>query len=226
MNIANFAPSLTEQTAFTAAGLVLCGGQSRRMGIPKASLPIGSETMLSRTVRLLSLAVQPVVVVAAGDQRLPELPAEILVARDVQPGCGPLAGLQAGLIAISDRAQVAFVSGCDVPLLSPGFVWRMLELLGDNAIAVPVQGERCHPLAAVYRTTVLPEVTRLLNNSSRRMTDLVERVMTRRVAVEDLREVDPDLATLSNVNRPTDYLAVLRLLGFSPPREVVEALGV
>ena len=46
-------------------GIVLCGGQSRRMGRPKAWLPFAGETMLARVVRLLSEAVSPIVVVAS-----------------------------------------------------------------------------------------------------------------------------------------------------------------
>ncbi len=49
----------------SAGGIVLCGGQSKRMGRPKAWLPFGGETMLERVVRLLSEVVHPIVVVAA-----------------------------------------------------------------------------------------------------------------------------------------------------------------
>ena len=51
-------------------GIVLCGGQSRRMGLPKAALPFGAERMLPRVVRLLGLAVGEIVVVAAPDSTL------------------------------------------------------------------------------------------------------------------------------------------------------------
>ena len=57
------------------AGIVLCGGKSTRMGVPKATLPFGPETMLQRVVRLLGTVVSPIVVVAARGQELaPELP--------------------------------------------------------------------------------------------------------------------------------------------------------
>src|SRR5437588_762021 len=56
-------------------GIVLCGGQSKRMGQPKAWLPFGDELMLPRVVRLLGGAVRPRVVVAAPDQDLPPLAA-------------------------------------------------------------------------------------------------------------------------------------------------------
>ena len=56
------------------AGIVLCGGQSKRMGKPKAWLPFGGELMLPRVVRILRTVVAPVVVVAAPDQDLPPLP--------------------------------------------------------------------------------------------------------------------------------------------------------
>src|SRR6185295_5472848 len=113
----------------TAGGIVLCGGRSTRMGSPKALLPFGAETMLQRVVRLLATVVSPIVVVAAPQQSLPTLPPDVLVARDEQEGRGPLEGLRAGLKALPDGVDTAYVTSCDVPLLVPGFVRRMIDLL-------------------------------------------------------------------------------------------------
>ncbi len=76
-------------------GVVLCGGQSRRMGRAKAWLPFGTEIMLPRVVRLLGEAVSPIVVVAAPEQDLPPLPDDVRVVRDEEKGRGPLQGLDA-----------------------------------------------------------------------------------------------------------------------------------
>ncbi len=72
----------------------------RRMGSSKALLPFGAETMLQRVVRLLGTVVSPIVVVAAPEQSLPELPASVIVTRDEREGRGPLEGLRAGLKAL------------------------------------------------------------------------------------------------------------------------------
>ncbi|MEP6961580.1 MAG: NTP transferase domain-containing protein, partial [Acidobacteriota bacterium] len=80
-----------------AAGVVLCGGKSTRMGSPKALLPFGPETMLQRVVRLLGSVVSPIVAVAARDQVLPELSEDIRVTRDEREQKGPLEGIRAGL---------------------------------------------------------------------------------------------------------------------------------
>ena len=100
-------------------GIVLCGGQSKRMGKPKAWLPIAGESMLPRVVRLLSEAVSPIVVVAAPEQELPPLPGEVRVVRDEEKGRGPLQGLAAGLAALQGHAEAAYASSCDVPFLRP-----------------------------------------------------------------------------------------------------------
>ena len=81
----------------TAGGIVLCGGKSTRMGVPKATLPFGPETMLQRVVRLLGTVVTPIVAVAAREQVLPELPDDVIVTRDEREAKGPLEGLRAGL---------------------------------------------------------------------------------------------------------------------------------
>src|SRR5436305_11914835 len=99
-------------------GIVLCGGQSKRMGRPKAWLPFAGEIMLPRVVRLLREVVSPVVVVAAPDQDVPPLPADVAIVRDPERGRGPLQGLAAGLAALAE-VDAAYASSCDVPFLSP-----------------------------------------------------------------------------------------------------------
>jgi molybdopterin-guanine dinucleotide biosynthesis protein A len=207
------------------AGVILCGGRSARMGRPKAGLPFGAELLLPRVVRLVREAVGPVVVVAAPDQDVPPLPAGVRVVRDAVPGRGPLGGLAAGLAALDGRADGAYASGCDAPLLRAEFVRRMVELLwasrapgtpgtGSSVplIAVPRVGGRLHPLAAVYSVAVRPVVDELLGADRLRMTDLFGLVPTRFVGPDELAAVDPEFRSLRNVNTPDEYEAALREL--------------
>lgn len=182
------------------------------MGQPKAWLPFGGELMLPRVVRILQAAVQPVVVVAAPDQELPALNSDIEVVRDEEKGRGPLQGLAAGLRALRGRAEAAYVSSCDVPFLAPAFVRRMIELLGDHDICVPRVDGFHHPLAAVYRTMVVEAIDRLLAADRLRPVFLFESQPTRLVSAAELRDVDPELKSLRNLNTPADYEATLREL--------------
>jgi molybdenum cofactor guanylyltransferase len=194
------------------------------MGLPKAMLPFGPERMLQRVVRLLSQAVSPIVVVAAPNQELPELPQGVIVARDEREGRGPLEGLLAGLTAIAPHAQAAYATSCDVPLLAGAFVREMVKQLGEHEIAVPVEGDFHHPLAAVYRTSVVKAIAELLDGNQLRPLFLFDRVATSRVPVRDLSAVDPDLSTLKNLNRPEDYFAALAEAGFAADPDVVAVL--
>jgi molybdenum cofactor guanylyltransferase len=132
------------------------------MGLPKLALPFGTEQLLQRVVHLLGQAVREIVVVAAPKQDLPDLPVETRIVRDRREARGPLEGLHAGLSALSEGCEAAYVTGCDVPLLVPAFVTRMIDLLGTNAIAVPVIDGRPHPLSAAYRRSVLEAIDLLL----------------------------------------------------------------
>ncbi len=207
------------------AGLVLCGGKSTRMGLPKATLPFGDELMLERVVRLLSSVVSPIAVVAAPEQELPPLPAGVIVARDEVAGRGPLQGLMAGLSALAPHCDAAYATSCDVPLLVPAVVRLMIDRLGAHDIAVPVEGQFHHPLAAVYRTRVVPVIAELLAADQLRPVFLYDRVATCRVNVSDLAAVDPGLVTLKNLNRPEDYLTALAEEGLTADPAVIAALG-
>ena len=198
-----------------AAGVVLAGGRSTRMGAPKATLEWHGSTLLRRVCGLVARGTGgPVVVVRAPGQVLPALGRGVEVVDDAREGRGPLQGLAAGLRAVGDRAEVAYVSSTDVPLLHPWFVRRVLEAVGEDVdVALPRAGGHPHPLAAAYRVGLLAQVEQLLAEDRLRPAFLFERCRVRRLGEQELladrrlSAVDPALDSVLNVNEPGEYEA-------------------
>ena len=187
------------------------------MGLDKAYLPFGPETLLQRVVRLLGSVAEPVVVVAAQDQRLPPLPSQVRVTRDRQDDHGPLEGIRGGLSALPEDVSACYVTSCDVPLLNPAVVPFLRERLADQDVVVPVDGRFHHPLAAIYRRELSGVIEQMLAEGQRRPRGLYDRVRTCRVPIDHLRAVDPRLDTLENLNRPEDYFAAVARAGWEVP---------
>ena len=196
------------------AGVVLAGGASLRMGRDKATMPVpaellgskdGSEapiTMVERVVSVVGQRCQPVFVVAAPGQSLPELPARVV--RDDVRGVGPLLATGRGLRAAAEAgAKRAFLCAADMPLLSADLIDllenRAIEL--DADVVLPWDG-RDHYLAAVYRTELADQVDALIAAGERSMRSLVDRVDTQRIVV-------PASRSLTNVNSDADLRTLL-----------------
>jgi molybdenum cofactor guanylyltransferase len=178
------------------------------MGTPKAALEWHGSTLLSHVTGIVARATGgPVVVVRAPGQELPPLSDEIELVEDPEEGRGPLQGIAAGLAAVADRADVAFVSAVDAPFLHPGFVRAVVDALrpGDD-VAVPVADGRAHPLSAAYRTSVLATAEELLAAGQLRATGLVEACRARELEASKL---PGGVDSLLNLNEPADYQAAL-----------------
>ena len=197
------------------AAVILCGGESRRMGRSKAWLPFGDETLLQRVVRILDKVASPLLVVAAPGQDLPSLPTSVGVLRDPVEHQGPLQGLATGLAALGNSVDLVYVSATDGPFLRSEWVNRLADLIGAHDVAMPRVGGYDQPLAALYRrAAVLPAVLALIEAGRMRPTFLVDAVKTRIVTEDELKEIDPTLDTLRNLNTPEDYEQALRKAGF------------
>jgi molybdenum cofactor guanylyltransferase len=198
-----------------AAGIILAGGRSSRMGTPKAALEWHGSTLLRRVVGVVGRSLDgPVVVVRAPEQELPELPDGVEVVEDAREGRGPLQGLAAGLAAVRERAHAAYASSTDVPLLHPRFIRQVLAALDDDVdVVLPEVGGFRHPLAAVYRTKLVDVVERLIAEDRMRPAFLFEACRVRRLDADALladpalAALDPDLDSVLNLNEPSDYEA-------------------
>ena len=202
----------------TRGAVILCGGGSRRMGRDKASLPFGDETLLGRVMRLTAEAVprEQIVLVAAADQQLPTLPWEANVVRDRAEDQGPLPALINGLTALERSVSIAFVTACDAPLLEPKLIERLFEsLLPAMDAIIPLEGERLHPLLAVYRRQTAASLQASLDGGRASLQEALRSPAFRlgEVPAEQLRAVDPQLRSLLNCNTPEEYEAALAAFG-------------
>src|ERR1700691_2130745 len=197
------------------AGIVLAGGRSSRMGTPKAALEWHGSTLLRRTVGIVArVADGPVVVVRAAGQSLPALPSAVEVVDDPREGLGPVQGLAAGLTAVADRAEIAFVCSTDMPFLHPAFARRVLRAAAEGPdVALPVARGYPQPLAAAYRTALAAVAERLVREQRLRPAFLFDEVVVVRLDDAALRAdpmlaaLDPDLDSVLTVNEPADYEA-------------------
>jgi molybdenum cofactor guanylyltransferase len=198
------------------AAIVLAGGQSTRMGRPKALLEWHGSTLVRRAAGLVARVVDgPVVVVRAAGQALPALPRGTELAEDAREARGPLQAMAAGLQALGVRAEIVFVTGVDAPLLHPALVAHVLASLGpDDDVALPHAHGFPHPLAAAYRAaTIAPLIEQLLAEDSLGTRPLMRRCRVRRLdeaallADRAVAALDPQLLSLENLNEPADYAA-------------------
>jgi molybdopterin-guanine dinucleotide biosynthesis protein A len=177
------------------AGVVLAGGASLRNGRDKAlnAVPAGLSgsqghtTMVEHVVNIVGQRCEPVFVVAAPGQSLPELPA--LIVRDDVRGVGPLLAIARGLHAAADAgAERAFLCSVDVPFLTADLIdavaARAAEV--DADIVLPWDGSN-HYLAAVYRTELARQVDDLVAAGERNLPALIDRVDSQRVVISDSR---------------------------------------
>jgi molybdopterin-guanine dinucleotide biosynthesis protein A len=197
-----------------AAGIVLAGGRSSRMGTPKADLEWHGSTLLHRTAALLQRSVTgPVVVVAAPDQQLPPLPTGVQLAVDPVEGRGPMQGVAVGLAALVGQAETAFVASTDMPFLHPAYIRGVLAAFeaSPTDIALPIAGGHRQPLAAAYRTGLAELVAKLLAAGEHRPGQIHQHCRMRLIeeaellADPELARLDPDLDSVRNLNEPADY---------------------
>jgi molybdopterin-guanine dinucleotide biosynthesis protein A len=179
------------------------------MGVDKAALRFGPETMLERVLRLVTEVSDTIVLAAAADQRVPEA---CRVTRDPADDEGPLPGLLRAAALLT--TEQVFVVACDTPLLQPSVVTLLSGLAQEWDGAVPVIEGRRVPTCAVYRRAALLGGRQDFGDPRRRsLQSYVSRLRIRDVGEETLRTADPDLRSFVPCNTPREYRAALRLAG-------------
>jgi molybdopterin-guanine dinucleotide biosynthesis protein A len=122
--------------------VVLAGGLSRRMGSPKAVVPLGGKPLIAWPLAAASAAGLEAVVVAKPGSALP--PLEVPVWDEPEAPSHPLTGLVA---ALAREGGPVVALACDMPFVSPGLIARLAAARGVAAPAGEAFPARYEPSA-------------------------------------------------------------------------------
>lgn len=186
---------------------MLAGGRSSRFGSDKLAAIVDGVPLLHHPVLRLAEVCREVLVVVAPGAEDPALPlaAPVRIVRDASEGEGPLAGVLAALAeTVTDWALVA---GGDMPDLRTSVLLEMLRVAGESgADAVALQdGDRLRPLPLVLRSSPARVAAHvLLHDGQRRLRALTEALRTAVIDEPTWLGLDPERATLRDVDEPGD----------------------
>lgn len=193
----------TDEGESSVSGIILAGGDSRRMGgINKALLQVGGRPIIEREAEVLCRVFQEVVLITntPEDFRFLDLP----MFRDLFPGKGALGGLYTGLMSIKARQGV--LVGCDMPFLNGRILSRLAELAtaGRQDVLIPRINGRLQPMHAVYSKGCVAHIVEHMHTSDLTILNFFHAVDVVEVQQADLSRFDLHCRFVMNINTPAD----------------------
>lgn len=172
----------------TVTPVILAGGKASRFGSPKQDIPVGHETLLQRTQRVMQEALGA---------------APVVITRDIHPGHGPMGGLETAFAQTSTTAIL--VVACDMPGLDPALLRLLAEDPSGAHVVAPRVGRRIHPLCARWSRSTEARIKAAVASNQGTLMALLDELTVHLIdeAVMNEHGIDPQRA-LWNVNRPGD----------------------
>ena len=184
----------------SVSGIVLAGGLGRRMGgVDKGLQTLHGKAMIEHVLARLAPQVDEIVINA--NQNVPRYQAfgHRVVSDRITGFAGPLAGLHAGLAAVSH--PLAVTVPCDSPFLPADLVARLGEHIGANDLAVAKTGDQPHPVFALVRRSVAGNLEAFLAGGGRKIDAWYASLKVVEVSFDDEADAFRNINTLEELGR-------------------------
>jgi len=182
------------------SGIVLAGGQGRRMGgLDKGLQLLRGKPMVQWAIERLAAQVDEVLVNCNQNLEAYARFGYRLVPDEIGGFAGPLAGLHAGLKAASQPLVVTVP--CDSPFLPHDLVRRLKQHIGANQLAVAKTGDQPHPVFSLVRKDALEALERFLAGGGRKMDAWYAGLPTVEVSFDDEADAFLNINTLEELGR-------------------------
>ena len=194
--------------------IVLCGGQSRRMGQDKGSMIIQDKPMIKHVLSTLNNQINEVVIVLNDKDRIDryskfinpyDYDYKLTFVEDKIKNKGPLPGIMTGLEQIS--SNYALILPCDSPYVTKNYIKAIFEEIEEDYQAiVPYHDDEnklktSEPLHSIYNKNIISTIEDLLGEDTLHIKGLIEKVNAKFVLIDNKKIEKKEFR---NLNRPTD----------------------
>lgn len=203
---------MSEKTKLRSA-IVLAGGKGKRMGMAeKALLEFKGKSILERQLESLFQVVDEVIL-SFRDSAQKEKFRQVLekfssykvhFCIDTIVDAGPLEGIRGGLL--QSRSEYSFVCAGDMPFIDSRVVdFLFKKSIGHNAALPRWEDGKLEPLYAVYSKKMITEIEKAFEKGKHSvLTPVLEMPDVVFVEVSEIRKIDPELRTFTNINTVED----------------------
>jgi molybdopterin-guanine dinucleotide biosynthesis protein A len=158
----------------TFSTLLLAGGESRRMGLDKATIEFQGQPLWKRQLELLK-TLRPEKIFISTRTTPSWLPDDVTLLLDDPPSRGPISGIAKALAAM--RTTHLIVLAVDMPCMTVADLGSLLELATEGCGVVPMIAERAEPLAAIYPVTAAEDFQAAMAGHDFSLQPLVRRLV-------------------------------------------------
>jgi molybdopterin-guanine dinucleotide biosynthesis protein A len=186
------------------SGIILAGGQSRRLGRDKALELIKGQSIIERVLDAIAQVCSETLVVVGDVSRGDSLPLkrDERVVVDHFPRKGPLGGIFSGITAAN--YQWSLVVACDMPFLNLVLLRHMISLRPGADAVVPMLDGRPQPTHALYYKSCAPVIEKRLLADDLKVSSFFDQVKVRHLSDREIAAYDPEGLSFFNVNTQED----------------------
>ena len=182
-------------------GIILAGGESRRMGRDKAFLEVAGKPIIEHILTVFADLFDRTVIVTRWPERFSSCRADVV--RDALETPGPLTGIFTGLVHSQD--DLNFVAACDMPYLDRGLIRHMQRLADGHDAVVPRVGSYLEPLHAIYRKRIAPVIEAQVRTQDLRIRGIFDHIRVRYMTQDEIAIHDPQQRSFRNLNTHEEY---------------------
>ncbi len=214
-------------------GVILAGGENRRMPVLKAFIAVDGKKIIERTLKTMKHLFNEIFIVTNQPEMYSYL--EIPLLGDMYDVRGPMTGVFTSLVNSSN--QWVFISACDMPFINADLIRYMAEKRDRNDAVVPksplsprgssrfdstkagLKGEYTESLFAFYLKRLIPSMERAIISGKTGLNDFLDNKKVKYISTREIKKIDPEAKLFINMNTPEDIKLYLS------PGDVSKALS-
>jgi molybdopterin-guanine dinucleotide biosynthesis protein A len=181
-------------------GIILAGGENRRMPFPKAFIRVNGIRIIEKNLTILKSLFSETFIVTNEPELYAYLDTGLL--GDIYAVKGPMTGILTSLVNSSNRWS--FITACDMPFINAVLIRYIFSQRNGYDAVAPRLYQQTEPLFALYSKHLIPSMEKALVSGKTGLQDFLRGNNVKYIQRRDIQKIDPGERSLINLNTPGD----------------------
>ena len=191
------------------AGIILAGGENRRMPVLKAFMEVKGQKIIERNLLIIKKLFREVYIVTNQPEAYAHLDVPML--GDTYNTRGPMTGIFTSLL--NARSPWVFISACDMPFITDRLITYMASKRDHADAVVPLSPpvsqkgipvDSIEPLFACYSKKLLLSMEKAVLKGHKSLRDFLRTKRVNYISIKEIRKIEPNESIFVNLNSPED----------------------